>query len=123
MLYVLMFIDVCNDGNHPIAIVDEKGKNKIQKMWNNRDCNRFKNGYWNLIDNAKSDFERRIAEQVYNTFINKGLDYDYVKENRLSFELDSGDELRLEPFNISGEEISEDIFKINYTMQSDKTSF
>jgi len=77
---------------------------------------------WNLIDNAKSDFERRIAEQVYNTFINKGLDYDYVKEDRLSFELDSGDELRLEPFNISGEEISEDIFKINYTTQPDKTS-
>lgn len=122
MLYVLMFIDVCNDGNHPVAIVDEKGKNKIQKMWNNRDYNRFKSCYWNLIDNARSDFERRVAEQVYNTFINKGLDYDYVKENRLSFELDGGDELRLEPFNISGEEISEDIFKINYTTQSDKTS-
>lgn len=123
MLYVLMFIDVCNEGNHPIAIVNEKGKHKIQKMWNNRDYNRFKSGYWNLIDNARSDFERRIAEQVYNTFINRGLDYDYVKENRLFFELENGDELRLEPFNISDEEINEDIFKPNYTMQLDKTSF
>lgn len=120
MVYVLMYQDNYDEGNHPIAVLDEKGKVKVQKLWDNRQFNEIKRGYLNIIETSKSQLERRIATDVYNKFIDSDPDYDSVKENRLSYGLKYG-KLELIPFNIMGDKITDNIFKNGYTTQIDKT--
>lgn len=120
MVYVLMYQDNYDEGNHPIAVLDEKGKVKVQKLWDNRQFNEIKRGYLNIIETSKSQLERRIATDVYNKFIDSDPDYDSVKENRLSYGLKYG-KLELIPFDIMGDKITNSIFKNGYTTQIDKT--
>lgn len=120
MVYVLMYQDNYDEGNHPIAVLDEKGKVKVQKLWDNRQFNEIKRGYLNIIKTSKSQLERRIATDVYNKFIDSDPDYDSVKENRLSYGLKYG-KLELIPFDIMGDKITDNIFKNGYTTQIDKT--
>lgn len=120
MVYVLMYQDNYDEGNHPIAVLDEKGKVKVQKLWDNRQFNEIKRGYLNIIETSKSQLERRIATDVYNKFIDSDPDYDSVKENRLSYGLKYG-KLELIPFDIMGDKITDNIFKNGYTTQIDKT--
>lgn len=121
MVYVLMYQDDYDEGNYPIAVLDEKGKVKVQKLWDNYQFNEIKKGYLNIIETSKSQLERQIATDVYNKFVNSDPDYDSVKENRLSYGLKYG-KLELIPFNIMGDEITNSIFKNGYTTQIDKTS-
>lgn len=120
MVYVLMYQDDYDEGNYPIAVLDEKGKVKVQKLWDNHQFNEIKRGYLDIIENSKSKLERQIATDVYNKFINSDPDYDSVKENRLSYGLKYG-KLELIPFNITSNEITNNIFKSGYTTQLDKT--
>lgn len=120
MVYVLMYQDDYDEGNYPIAVLDEKGKIKVQKLWDNHQFDEIKRGYLDIIENSKSKLERQIATDVYNKFINSDPDYDSVKENRLSYGLKYG-KLELVPFNIMSNEITNNIFKNGYTTQLDKT--
>ena len=120
MVYVLMYQDDYDEGNYPIAVLDEKGKVKVQKLWDNYQFNEIKKGYLNIIETSKSQLERQIATDVYNKFVNSDPDYDSVKENRLSYGLKYG-KLELIPFNIMGDKITNSIFKNSYTTQIDKT--
>ncbi len=120
MVYVLMYQDDYDEGNYPIAVLDEKGKVKVQKLWDNHQFNEIKKGYLNIIETSKSQLERQIATDVYNKFVNGDPDYDSVKENRLSYGLKYG-KLELIPFNIMGDKITNNIFKDGYTTQIDKT--
>ena len=120
MVYVLMYQDDYDEGNYPIAVLDEKGKVKIQKLWDNHQFNEIKKGYLNIIETSKSQLERQIATDVYNKLVNGNPDYDSVKENRLSYGLKYG-KLELIPFNIMGDKITNSIFKNGYTTQIDKT--
>ena len=120
MVYVLMYQDDYDEGNYPIAVLDEKGKVKVQKLWDNHQFDEIKRGYLDIIENSKSKLERQIATDVYNKFINSDPDYDSVKENRLSYGLKYG-KLELVPFNIMSNEITNNIFKNGYTTQLDKT--
>lgn len=120
MVYVLMYQDDYDEGNYPIAVLDEKGKVKVQKLWDNHQFDEIKRGYLDIIENSKSKLERQIATDIYNKFINSDPDYDSVKENRLSYGLKYG-KLELVPFNIMSNEITNNIFKNGYTTQLDKT--
>lgn len=120
MVYVLMYQDDYDEGNYPIAVLDEKGKVKVQKLWDNHQFNEIKKGYLNIIETSKSQLERQIATDVYNKFVNSEPDYDSVKENRLSYGLKYG-KLELIPFDITGDKITNSIFKDGYTTQIDKT--
>lgn len=120
MVYVLMYQDDYDEGNYPIAVLDEKGKVKVQKLWDNHQFNEIKKGYLNIIETSKSQLERQIATDVYNKFVNGDPDYDSVKENRFSYSLKYG-KLELIPFNIMGDKITNSIFKDGYTTQIDKT--
>lgn len=120
MVYVLMYQDDYDEGNYPIAVLDEKGKVKVQKLWDNHQFNEIKKGYLNIIETSKSQLERQIATDVYNKFVNSEPDYDSVKENRLSYGLKYG-KLGLIPFDITGDKITNSIFKDGYTTQIDKT--
>ena len=120
MVYVLMYQDDYDEGNYPIAVLDEKGKIKVQKLWDNHQFDEIKRGYLDIIENSKSKLERQIATDVYNKFINSDPDYDSVKENRLSYGLKYG-KLELVPFNSMSNEITNKSFKNGYTTQLDKT--
>ena len=120
MVYVLMYQDDYDEGNYPIAVLDENGKVKVQKLWDNHQFGEIKRGYLNIIETSKSQLERQIATDVYNKFIDSDPDYDSVKENRLSYGLKYG-KLELIPFNIMGDKITNSIFKNGYTTQIDKT--
>lgn len=120
MVYVLMYQDDYDEGNYPIAVLNEKGKVKVQKLWDNHQFNEIKKGYLNIIETSKSQLERQIATDVYNKFVNSEPDYDSIKENRLSYGLKYG-KLELIPFNITGDKITNSIFKDGYTTQIDKT--
>ena len=120
MVYVLMYQDDYDEGNYPIAVLDEKGKVKVQKLLDNHQFNEIKKGYLNIIETSKSQLERQIATDAYNKFVNSDPDYDSVKENRLSYGLKYG-KLELIPFNIMGDKITNSIFKDGYTTQIDKT--
>lgn len=120
MVYVLMYQDDYDEGNYPIAVLDEKGKVKVQKLWDNHQFDEIKRGYLNIIETSKNQLERQIATVVYNKFIDSDHDYDSVRENRLSYGLQYG-KLELIPFNIMGDKITDNIFKNGYTTQIDKT--
>ena len=66
MVYVLMYQDDYDEGNYPIAVLDENGKVKVQKLWDNHQFGEIKRGYLNIIETSKSQLERQIATDVYN---------------------------------------------------------